>query len=226
MRGTWEGGSTIIFPLQIYGAIENKSGFLYWKETDAASYSARCHCVHRFGKTLVLASVIQDGIELKGNVPQYGPSMIFHDGDTDSDLDGNLSKLRKRWRQILRRLSYHCRSSSLAVLRSLTLSPWIFAFLVDQLIIKASQQIWRVMQHVYMHWKAYVVVSSIALPLRYKIALQIKAIIHAMPLARQFGWVNKVNALDFFLLYISFKLLPSELLSAVVNKDYIASLDV
>ncbi|KAH6964616.1 heterokaryon incompatibility protein-domain-containing protein [Fusarium avenaceum] len=204
----------------------NESGYMYWKETDAASYSARCHCVHRFGKTLVLASVTQDGIELKGNVPLYGPSMIFHDGDTDSDLGGNLSKLRKRWRHILRRLSHHCRSSSLAVLRSLTLSPWIFAFLVDQLIIKASQQIWRVMQHVYMHWKAYAVVSSIALPLRYKIAVQIKAITHAMPLARQFGWVNKANALDFFLLYISFKLLPSELLSAVVNKDYIASLDV
>lgn len=204
----------------------NESEFHVCKETDEANYSARCHYVYRFGKTLVLASVTQDGIDLKGNMPEYGPSMLFHDGDTDSDLRGNLSKLRKRWRQILRRLSYHCRNSSLAVLQSLTLSPWIFAFLVDQLIIKASQQIWRVIQHVYMHWKAYAVVGSMALPLRNKIALLIKTITHVMPFARQFGWVNKTNALDIFLLYISFKLLPSELLSAVVNKDYIASLDV
>ncbi|KAF4448568.1 hypothetical protein F53441_8045 [Fusarium austroafricanum] len=218
LASSWRRRKTLAFP--------------YWTGRREASYTAGCRCEHHFGKTLVLASVKQEGMQAEGVVLQRGPDMIFHDWDAEYDADENLPELKKGWEKTLQRLSYHCRNSLRSVVRSLALSPWIFGFVVDRLIMKAFIEFVLAIVHIWEHWKAYAVGGGTALCLSYNRVLvrwmtwQIRKMIHAIPFARRFSGLQKTDALDFFLLYICCKWLPSELLSAVLEKDYTVLLGI
>ncbi|KAG8670351.1 hypothetical protein FPOAC1_009759 [Fusarium poae] len=185
-----------------------------------ANYEVSYRCEHHFGKTLFLVSVKQEGVQVEEIAPQRGPDMIFHDWDADSDpWSESMIELEKGWTRILQRLSYRCRNSLRAVVRSLALSPWIFAFAVDRLFMATFKQLRFKILHIWKCRNDHKIGGGTALSLSY-ISWQIWKIIHAIPFAKQFGRFQKTYAMDVFLLYICCKLIPSELLSAVLEKDY------
>ncbi|KAL6914645.1 hypothetical protein FSST1_012405 [Fusarium sambucinum] len=208
-------------------------GFPFWTRRPEANYITSCRCEYRFEKTIILASVKQEGVQVEGITPQRGPDMIYHGWDAESDpWSEKLQDLKKGWARILQRVSYHCRNSLRVVVRSLALSPWIFSFVADRLIIRTFEQFAWTILHIWEYSNVYTIAGGTVLSLSYnrflpqRISWHITNVIRSMPFARQFGGLQKTDALDCFLLYICCKCLPSELLSDVLKKDYAALLGI
>ncbi|KAF4960680.1 hypothetical protein FGADI_759 [Fusarium gaditjirri] len=202
---------------------------LDWTTRRDDDYFIRCCCQHYFGKTLVLASVEKRGIEVEGVAPQGGPGMIFHEWDDESSIwmaENSWPQLRKGWAKVLKRLSYHFRNSLRTVVRSLALSPWIFAFVVDRLIVRIFKQLGRTIQHFREYLDVYAIGGGTALFLSYNrvlaqpISWQIRKILLATPFARQFGRLQRTDVLDFFVLYLCCHIFPSSFLLAALEKDF------
>ncbi|KAF5714597.1 beta transducin [Fusarium mundagurra] len=170
--------------------------FMYWTRRKQKSYNIHCTREHHFGKTLFVAAITEQGVD------RHRPDWRLLDED-------EFTVIQKGWEQSLQRLSYHARSSTRTVIRSLALSPWMFTFVVDSLICK-------IIGHIEKHFGRYTFGAVVALFLR--------VYLRYAPWRRlqNFGVFRRVrtSSSDFVLFYLCCKLLPSELLEAILEKKW------
>ncbi|KAF5541089.1 beta transducin [Fusarium mexicanum] len=184
--------------------------FPYWMRRQEKGYTIRRKRKYHCGKTLFVLELTEEGVDRKR------PDWQLFDGD-------DLADLHNGWKQTLQRLNYHARSSAHTVVRSLALSPWMFTFAVDSLIWRALRRLRLMKYDISKQFARHTLGGGVALslsvylfqPQRWKL----ENLIRALSLPEAFHWV-RANSLDFVLFYFCCKLLPSELLEAILEKNW------
>ncbi|KAF5595986.1 beta transducin [Fusarium pseudocircinatum] len=177
--------------------------FMYWTQRQQQAYNVNWTRQHYFGKTLFVFEIREQGVD------RHRPGWRLFDEDEFTDI-------QKGWTQSLQRLSYRARSSSRACVRSLALSPWMFTFVVDSLFCRCIPPLGSIIGHIEKHYRRYALGGCVALFLR--------VYLRYAPWRRlqNLGAYRRVrtNSYDFVLFYLCCKLLPSELLEAILGKKW------
>lgn len=130
--------------------------------------------------------------------------------------DADLIHLHDGWTNTLQRLLYHAQNSVCAVLRSLALSPWMLTFVVDSLISRAFEPFGSMIDHKEKHLRRYALGGSVALYLSVYLFTGPWRRLRAIPSPEAFLWF-RTHSSDFILLYFCCKLLPPEMLRAILE---------
>ncbi|KAF5690182.1 beta transducin [Fusarium denticulatum] len=177
--------------------------FMYWIERKQQEYKIDWTREHHFGKTLFVFAITETGVD------RHRPDWRLFNED-------ELTRLQEGWAQSLQRLFYHARGSARAVVRSLALSPWMFTFVVDTLILEAIEPLAIIIHHIEKNFKRYALCGGVALFLRVYLRYAPWRRLQNFEAFRRV----RTNCSDFVIFYICFKLLPSELLEAILEKKW------
>ncbi|KAF5646569.1 beta transducin [Fusarium sp. NRRL 25303] len=195
LASSWDSCTSPIFP--------------YWIRRREKGYNIGWNREYHFGKTLFVLELTEEGVN------RDRPDWRLFDEDDLTDLhDG--------WTQTLQRLSYDAQNSVRAVVRSLALSPWIFTFVIDSLIWKAFKPLGSMIDHIEKYFKRYAlgsVTMSLSVYLFDLPRRRLQNLIQAILSHEVFRRV-RTNSSDFFLFYLCCKLIPSELLEAILGKNW------
>ncbi|KAG5748635.1 hypothetical protein H9Q70_008691 [Fusarium xylarioides] len=176
---------------------------MYWTRRQQQAYNIGWTREHHFGKTLFVAEITEQGVD------RHRPDWRLFDED-------EFTVLQKGWTQSLQRLSYHARSSACAIIRSLALSPWMFAFVVDSLICRAFEPLLSIIDYVEKYFRRYALGVGVALFLRVYLRYAPWRRLQSFEAFRRV----RTNSSDFVHFYLCCKLLPSELLEAILEKKW------
>ncbi|KAF5647656.1 beta transducin [Fusarium tjaetaba] len=174
-----------------------------WTTRQQQGYNIGLSREHHFGKRLFVAEIREQGGD------RHRPDWRLFDED-------KFTLLEKGWTQALQRLHCHARSSARAVIRSLALSPWMFTFIVDSLIHRAIEPLDLMINHIEKHFKGYSIGVGVALFLRFYLRYAPWRRLQNFAAFRRV----RTNSYDFVLFYLCCKLLPSELLEAILEKKW------
>ncbi|KAG9508136.1 hypothetical protein J7337_001699 [Fusarium musae] len=177
--------------------------FMYWTRRKKQDYNIDWTREHHFGKTLFVFSITEQGVD------RHRPDWRLFDED-------ELTGLQEEWAQSLQRLSYQARSSTRTFIRSLALSPWMFTFVVDSLILRAIGPLVIIIYHIVKNFRRYTLGAGVALFLRVYLGYAPWRRLQNFEVFRRI----KTDCSDFVVFYICFKLLPSELLEAILEKKW------
>lgn len=183
--------------------------FMYWTRRQEQDYDIDWTREQHFGKTLFVFEITQKGVD------RHRPDWRLFNKD-------ELTDLQEGWTQSLQRLSYHARSSARTVVRSLALSPWMFTFVIDSLIWKTFKPLCSMIFHLEMYFKRYAlgsVATSLSIYLFDVPRRRLQNLIRAILSHEAFRRV-RTNSSDFLLFYLCCKLVPSELLEAILEKNW------
>ncbi|KAF5571506.1 beta transducin [Fusarium phyllophilum] len=177
--------------------------FMYWTRRQQQDYNIDWTREHHFGKTLFVFEITEQGVD------RNRPDWRLFDED-------ELTGLQEEWTQSLQRLSYHARSSARTLIRSIALSPWMFTFVVDSLICRAIEPLALIICHIEKHFRRYALGGGVALFLRVYLRYAPWRRLQSFEAFRRV----RTNSSDFVLFYLCCKLLPSELLEAILEKKW------
>ncbi|KAF5598146.1 beta transducin [Fusarium pseudoanthophilum] len=177
--------------------------FMYWTRRKKQAYNINLTREHHFGKTLFVAEIREQGVD------RQRPDWRLFDED-------EFTVMQKGWTQSLQRLSYHARSSTRTVIRSLALSPWMFTFVVDSLICRCIEPLGSVIGRIEKYFRRYALGSGVALFSRVHLRFAPWKRLQSFAAFRR----ARTNSYDFILFYLCCKLLPSELLEAIIEKKW------